>query len=157
MKTISLLFFEIIHITALCITTLIKEKPLDLCWQIITNWFFWSLILGMALKTFTFPNPPLPNCLPPLKASYDFFFLACILLKNYYYGELFRCAEPQGYIKERPSTKARIEMNWIMAKENAVGTECLNTHWYICPLCSSNTKVQYKSGVVNKWTKNILK
>jgi len=84
MKTISLLFFEIIHIIALCITTLITEKPLDLCWQIITNWFLDPHFDNGFENLFFF-------FFPFLKASCDF---SCIILKEYCHDELARCTKP---------------------------------------------------------------
>lgn len=156
MKTISLLFFEIIHITAVCISTLIKEKPLDLCWQIITNWFFFGpLILGMAWKNLCCPPSPPPQSSTPSKSLLWFF--SCIILKNYYNSELFRGTKPWGYIKELSSTKARTEIKRIMAKKakekkSAVATLRLNSEVsHICPLCSSNTKQYLREGVNNTW------
>lgn len=90
MKTISPLFFEIIHITALCITTLITEKPLDMCWQIITNWFLDPHFdNGFENLFFFFLHPPSPFFSFFLKAFYDF---SCIIVEKYCHDELAKCS-----------------------------------------------------------------
>lgn len=69
--------------------------------------FFGPLHLGMALKTFTFSSLPFYLQSSTLGKSCLLFF-SCIILKNYYYTELFRCGKPQLLYRN-----ARIETKYI--------------------------------------------